>query len=36
VVDEQGVIRFIEVAENYRLRPDPDTYLKYLVPREGD
>jgi len=36
VVDEQGVIRFIEVAENYRLRPDPATYLKYLVPREGD
>jgi len=34
VVDEQGVIRFIEVAENYRLRPDPDTYLKYLMPRQ--
>lgn len=36
VVDEKGIIRFIEVAENYRLRPDPDTYLKYLGPRSGD
>jgi len=34
VVDEAGVIKFLEVAENYRLRPDPDTYLKYLMPRE--
>jgi len=34
VIDETGIIRFIEVAENYRLRPDPDTYLKQLVPRE--
>jgi peroxiredoxin len=34
VVDEAGLIKFLEVAENYRLRPDPDTYLKYLMPRE--
>ena len=34
VVDEAGVIKFLEVAENYRLRPDPETYLKYLMPRE--
>lgn len=34
VIDAEGTIRFIEVAENYRLRPDPDVYLKYLVPRE--
>jgi len=33
VVDEAGLIRFIEVAENYRLRPDPDAYLKFLMPR---
>ena len=36
VVDENGIIRFIEVASNYRLRPDPESYLKYLVPRDGD
>ena len=36
VIDETGSIRFIEVAENYRLRPDPDVYLKYLMPREDD
>ena len=36
VVDETGIIRFIECASNYRLRPDPDTYMKYLVPRESD
>lgn len=35
VVDAEGTIKFIEVAENYRLRPDPDTYLKYLAPGEG-
>jgi len=32
VVDAQGTIRFIDVARNYRVRPDPDTYLDYLVP----
>lgn len=32
VVDGAGVIRFIEVSENYRLRPDPETYLDYLAP----
>jgi len=31
VVDGQGIVKFIEVAENYRLRPDPETYLKYLL-----
>jgi len=35
VVDEAGVIRFLEVAENYRLRPDPDIYLKYLIPHDA-
>jgi len=30
VVDAQRRIRFIEVARNYRLRPDPSTYLKYV------
>lgn len=35
VVDEEGIVRFVEVAENYRLRPDPETYLKYLAPRAG-
>lgn len=30
VVDEKGIIRFLEVAENYRLRPDPEVYLKFL------
>ena len=32
VIDEEGVVRFIEVAANYRLRPDPDSYLRYLDP----
>jgi len=32
VVDSKGTIKFIEVAANYRLRPDPETYLKYLAP----
>lgn len=32
VVDTEGTIRFIEVAANYRMRPDPDAYLKYLMP----
>ena len=36
VVDDTGIIRFIEVAENYRLRPDPDSYIKYLEPRERE
>ncbi len=30
VVDDKGTVRFVEVAENYRIRPDPDTYLRYL------
>lgn len=30
VIDADGIVRFIEVAENYRLRPDPDAYLSYL------
>jgi len=34
VVDAEGTIRFIEVAGNYRLRPDPNVYLKYLAPRD--
>jgi len=32
VIDEEGTVRFIEVAANYRLRPDPDRYLRYLTP----
>jgi len=32
VVDGELKIRFIEVASNYRLRPDPGHYLKYLSP----
>jgi peroxiredoxin len=32
VVDQAGIVRFIEVAENYRVRPDPDAYLRYLAP----
>lgn len=32
VIDEEGIVRFIEVAANYRLRPDPDRYLRYLMP----
>lgn len=35
VVDDKGIIRFIEAAENYRLRPEPEVYLKYLQPRQG-
>ncbi len=35
VVDTDLRIRFIEVASNYRLRPDPDVYLKYLEPASG-
>lgn len=30
VVDAEGIVRFIEVADNYRLRPDPSVYLPYL------
>lgn len=37
VVDADGIVRFIEVADNYRLRPDPQVYLPYLRPaRAGD
>ncbi len=32
VIDEDGIVRFIEVAANYRLRPDPDSYLRFLEP----
>ncbi|MDT8408777.1 MAG: peroxiredoxin family protein [Wenzhouxiangellaceae bacterium] len=35
VVDAEGTVRFIEVARNYRLRPDPELYLKYLQPKTG-
>lgn len=31
VIDEDGVVRFIEIAANYRLRPDPNRYLGYLL-----
>lgn len=34
VVDDQRIVRFIEVADNYRLRPDPETYLKHLLPQQ--
>jgi peroxiredoxin len=34
VVDGQRIVRFIEVADNYRLRPDPETYLEHLLPRQ--
>lgn len=30
VVDANGIVRYIDVADNYRLRPDPDAYLPYL------
>jgi peroxiredoxin len=30
VVDANGTVRYIEVADNYRLRPDPSVYLRYL------
>ena len=30
VIDADGIVRFVEVADNYRLRPDPDAYLSYL------
>ncbi len=30
VIDAEGIVRFIDVADNYRLRPDPDAYLPYL------
>lgn len=30
VVDANGIVRFIDVADNYRLRPDPSVYLPYL------
>ncbi|MDT8438926.1 MAG: peroxiredoxin family protein [Wenzhouxiangellaceae bacterium] len=30
VVDADGIVRFIEVAANYRLRPDPGIYLSAL------
>jgi len=33
VVDAEGIVRFIEVAENYRLRPAPEAYLKFLEER---
>jgi len=32
VIDAEGIVRFIEVADNYRLRPDPQIYLPYLRP----
>ena len=32
VIDAEGIVRFIEVADNYRLRPDPQVYLPYLRP----
>ncbi len=36
LIDADGIVRFIEVAENYRLRPDPDAYLTYLErPAQG-
>jgi len=31
VVDADGIVRFTEVARNYRLRPDPEEYLNYLA-----
>ncbi|MGK7295129.1 MAG: redoxin domain-containing protein [Candidatus Wenzhouxiangella sp. M2_3B_020] len=34
VVDADGIVRFIEVAENYRLRPDPEVYLDHLLPHD--
>ncbi len=30
VVNRQGVIRYIEIAANYRLRPEPESYLCML------
>ncbi|MDX1625496.1 MAG: peroxiredoxin family protein [Wenzhouxiangellaceae bacterium] len=30
VVDGEGIVRFVEVAENYRLRPEPSGYLHHL------
>lgn len=36
VVDDSGIVRFIEIAENYRMRPDPDTYLRHLTPGSAD
>lgn len=30
VIDANGIVRYIEVAENYRLRPDPSAYLRDL------
>lgn len=32
VVDAEGIVRFVEVAENYRMRPAPETYLRFLDP----
>ncbi len=31
VVDREGVIRYIEIAANYRLRPAPEAYLGWLA-----
>ncbi|MBY6203562.1 redoxin domain-containing protein [Halomonas denitrificans] len=30
VIDAEGIVRFVEVADNYRLRPDPSVYLQVL------
>ena len=30
LTDQQGVIRFLDVADNYKIRPEPDTYLSLL------
>lgn len=35
VVDARGFVRFIEVADNYRLRPEPGAYLQHLEPAVG-
>lgn len=36
VVDDAGVVRFIEIAGNDRVRPDPYTYLRHLDPGDAD
>ena len=31
VTDAEGVIRFADLTDNYRLRPEPSTYLQLLT-----
>jgi peroxiredoxin len=36
VIDGAGIVRFIEIAGNDRVRPDPHTYLRHLQPGGAD